>query len=162
MKKIFLLITVIIALLAVSACEQNPDVDKSPANTSSVTAEDENYTVLSDGSRLYKKSGISNESKVQFKDEDGNVLLDSSDILTVSAKWSELCDYYLELEFTQEGSESFASATRENIGKNINVVLGEQVLSSSMVNAEITGGKAIISSNISYDELISLFNKIVG
>lgn len=162
MKRIFLLITIIATLLTLSACVLNPDANNSPASASSVTVEDEKYTELSDGTRLYKKSGVSIESKVQFKDEDGNVLLDSSDILTVSAKWSEFYDYYLELEFTQEGSENFASATRENIGKKLSVVSGEQVLSSPVVNEEITGGKAIISSNIDYDELLSLFNKIAG
>ena len=56
------------------------------ANDFSAPDERESYTELSDETRLYKEADISNESRVQFEDEDGNILLDSSDILTVSAK----------------------------------------------------------------------------
>ena len=163
MKRIFVLITVIIVILSLSACDLNPIVNKLNGNEASAKAQQENekYTVLSDGTYLYAQSSVSTENKIQLKDEDGNVLIDSSDILLVSAKRSEYNGYYIQLEFSQEGTANFANATRENIGKRISIVLDEQILSSPTVVDEITDGIVIISNYNNYDELISFFNKLV-
>ena len=79
----------------------------------------------------------------------------------MSAKWSEYNNYYIRLELTEEGASCFANATRENKGKKINIVLAEHILSSPMIEDEITGGIVIISNHQSYDEMISYFNKLV-
>lgn len=163
MKRILFLIAIIIILLSLSACDLNPIINKINGNEASAKAESEEqkYKMLADGTRLYKKSNVSAESEIQFKDEDGNILLDASDILFVSAKWSVYNGYYIELEFTEEGTTDFANATRENIGKKINVAFGEQILSSPTVNEEITVGRAILGNYQGHDELMIIFNKFV-
>ena len=65
------------------------------------------------------------------------------------------------LEFTEEGTTDFANATRENIGKKINVAFGEQILTSPTVNEEITDGRATFCNYQGYDELMIIFNKFV-
>ena len=163
MKRILFLIAIIIMLFSLSACDLNPLINKINGNEAAAKAESEEqkYKTLADGTRLYKKSNVSAESKIQFKDEDGNILLDASDVLFVSAKWSDYNGYYIELEFTEEGKTDFANATRENIGKKINVAFGEQILSSPIVNEEITDGRAILGNCQGYDELMIIFNKFV-
>ena len=88
-------------------------------------------------------------------------MLDSSDIMFVSAKWSEYNSYYIQLEFNEQGTIAFANATKENIGKKLYIVLDEQIVSSPTVVDEITDGIVIISNYNNYDELISFFNKLV-
>lgn len=162
MKRIFILITIIIVVLSLSACDLNPIVNKLNGNEASAKAqqEKEKYTELADGTYLYKQSNVSTENNIQFMDEENNVFLDSSDIMFVSAKWSECNSYYIQFEFNEQGTIAFANATKENKGKKMHIVLDEQILSSPMVVDEITNGVVIISNYKSYDELISFFNKV--
>ncbi len=163
MKRIFMIITIVIMILSLSACDLNPIINKLNGNEAAAKAQQENekYTELADGTYLYEHSKVSAENKIQFKDEENNILLDSSDIMFVSAKWSEYNSYYIQLEFNEQGTIDFANATKENIGKKIYIVLDEQVLSSPMVVDEITDGIVLISNYESYNELISVFNKFV-
>lgn len=163
MKRIFSFIAIIIMVFNLSACDLNPVENKLKDNEESATVQQdkEKHTILSDGTHLYKKESVSAENEIKFIDEEDNILLDSQDIMFVSANWSEYNGYYIQLEFNEQGTIAFANATKENIGKTINIVLGEEILSSPMVNAEITDGKAIIASCASYDEMISFFNKFV-
>ena len=64
MKRIFVLITVIIVILSLSACDLNPIVNKLNGNEAAAKAqqEKEKYTELADGTYLYKQSGVSTEN----------------------------------------------------------------------------------------------------
>ena len=55
------------------------------------------------------------------------------------------------IEFTEEGGEKFASITRRNIGKPLPIILDEEVISSPIVQAEITGGSAQISGQFTLE-----------
>ena len=70
-----MLITVIIVILSLSACDLNPIVNKLNGNEAAAKAqqEKEKYTELADGTYLYKQSGVSTENKIQFIDEENNV-----------------------------------------------------------------------------------------
>ena len=104
MKRILFLIAIIIMLFSLSACDLNPIINKINGNEAVAKAEskEQKYKTLADGTRLYKKSNVSAVSKIQFKGEDGNILLDASDVLFVSAKWSDYNGYYIELEFIEQ------------------------------------------------------------
>lgn len=56
------------------------------------------------------------------------------------------------IQFTKEGGDLFAKITRENVGKPLTVVLDGQILSSPVIQEEITGGKAQITGNFTPDE----------
>ena len=163
MKRVCLSIIIIAMIVCLSACDLNPIVNKLNGNEASakVQQEKEKYTELADGTYLYNQSEVSAENKIQFLDEENNVLLDSSNIMLVSAKWSEYNSYYIQLEFNEQGTIAFANATKENIGKKLYIVLDEQIISFPTVVDEITDGIVIISNYNNYDELISFFNKLV-
>lgn len=60
------------------------------------------------------------------------------------------------LEFNSEGSEKFYQATRDNVGKQIAMVLDGTVISAPRVNEPISGGRAQISGNFSAEQARSL------
>ena len=163
MKKFGVIILAFLLVLTVTACDLNPIVNKLNGNKAAAEekAEKEKYTVLEDGSYLYKQSAVSGNNKIQFKDEADNILLDSSEIKFVSAKWSEFNGYYIQLEFTEDGTVDFANATKENLGKKIHIVSGEKILSSPTVYEEITDGVVVIANVENFDLLISFFNELV-
>ncbi|OGM29098.1 protein-export membrane protein SecD [Candidatus Woesebacteria bacterium RIFCSPHIGHO2_01_FULL_41_10] len=49
------------------------------------------------------------------------------------------------IEFTDEGAAKFEAVTERNVGKNVAIVLDDQVISAPIVNEKIIGGKAQIS-----------------
>jgi len=53
------------------------------------------------------------------------------------------------LTFSQEGGKKFADITKRNIGKNLPIVLDDQIISSPVVREEINSGKAVISGDFS-------------
>lgn len=163
MKRVTTLFICLIFSILLCGCDFNA-TDNAPngsENNATSQQEGEKYTPLDDETHLYKKSAVSSENTVQLKDENNNILLNSSDIAFISAKSSEDNGYYIQFEFTEDGTVKFANATRENIGKKIYIVSNEQILSSPTIPAEITDGIAIINNFESYDELISFFNILV-
>lgn len=60
------------------------------------------------------------------------------------------------LTFNSEGKDLFAKITRENKGKVLAIFLDGAVISSPVINEEITDGKAVISGNFSGEEAKSL------
>ncbi len=60
------------------------------------------------------------------------------------------------LTLNSEGKDLFAKITKENIGKVLAIFLDGQIISSPVINDEITDGKAIISGGFSGEEAKSL------
>ncbi len=56
------------------------------------------------------------------------------------------------LQFNSEGSTLFAELTKKHIGKQIAIFLDGQPISAPVVQAEILGGKAVISGNFTIEE----------
>jgi len=94
-------------------------------------------------------------SKLEFKDCDGKVIIDSKDIFEASSElYSSTSigagDWAVLLMFSSEGAEKFAEATErisklQNQNKNyISIYLNDKLLSSPMVSQRIEGGSAII------------------
>lgn len=67
---------------------------------------------------------------------------------------------YISLEFNEEGSELFATLTRENVGKTIAIYLDGQPISTPTVNEEITGGKAQITGGFTPEEAKQLAGRL--
>lgn len=144
MKKYFVLSLCLIILL--SCCSCNP-----------------RGATMPDGSIQYRQSNISNKKELEFKDEDGNVLLNEKDVAWVYEKYSEDAGYHLILEFTADGTAKLAEATKDNIGKEILLFADGEKMFSAMVVAEITNGKIAITGKASnYRQLMSLNEKITG
>lgn len=107
---------------------------------------------------------IGQTAQLAFKDEAGNVLLTGDMVVNATKQVGATSkngpsEPYVALEFSKEGKQLFAEATKANIGKTIQIVMDDEVISSPMVSAEITDGNAIITGNFtgeSAEQLASL------
>ena len=91
-------------------------------------------------------------AQLKFVDMDGNVLLTGADVANATKEAGDVTgngvsEPYVKLQFTNEGKTKFAEATKNNIGKQIAIVLDETVQSAPTVNAEITDGNAVITGS---------------
>lgn len=85
------------------------------------------------------------------------VAVDGSDISSAKAQTVKNesgvgVKYIVNLEFNAKGTNKFAKATKENIGKQIAIVYDGNVISAPVVQAEIKEGKAEISGQNSMEE----------
>ncbi len=119
-------------------------------------AEYETTELGSDGSPVYKKP--SGETA-------GKILLDGSSISSATAGITQnqttgKQEYQVSLEFNDEGTELFANATKEQMGKTISIWMDDVMISAPTVNAVISDGKASITGDFSVSEASDLANKI--
>lgn len=159
MKKIGLLLFVISLVLVMSACNKAP-LKQNDINSQSGDSQVNSSVVLDDGTILYKQAKLSSNVTTEFRDEDGNVLLDNSDIEMVYVKFSEYNNYFIEFAFTKTGAKKFETATSENIGKPISICVDNKVIIAPTVPATITDDSVILSSAKSYEELSALFEQL--
>ena len=86
---------------------------------------------------------------LEFRLADGTVVLTGTQVDTASAQQQQNemgnREYVVRLELNKDGTDAFAKATSENVGKIIEIVYDNQVISSPRVNEAITGGTAYIS-----------------
>lgn len=89
---------------------------------------------------------------LQFKDQDGNVVLTGKDLKDAKAQISNGNQSVVGLEFNDEGGKKFADLTARNIGKQIAIVLDGDVLTAPVVQEAITGARAQISGSRTMEE----------
>jgi preprotein translocase subunit SecD len=58
----------------------------------------------------------------------------------------------ISIQFTKDGGDKFAEITGRNVGKELPIVLDDQIISAPVVEAKITGGNAQITGSFSIDE----------
>ncbi|MEG2348152.1 MAG: protein translocase subunit SecD [Clostridia bacterium] len=99
---------------------------------------------------LQAVEGLDKTAKIEFRDEEGNVLISGSEIKT--AKYSEdptektgLPSPHVVLEFSEEGTKKFADATEKLIGKIMPIYLDKDLITSPYVNQKIDSNTAIIT-----------------
>ena len=68
--------------------------------------------------------------------------------------------YEVELHFNKNGTEKFAKATQDNLGKNIGIYMDDTLISNPVVQQKIEGGEAVINGMASRDEAQALSDKI--
>ncbi len=92
-----------------------------------------------------------------FQDEEGNVVLEGADIASAEGvvgqdETTKSNEYVVTLSMTEEGTQKFAEATANNVGKTISIVYDGEVISSPQVRQAITGGQAQIDGMDSIEE----------
>lgn len=93
--------------------------------------------------------------------ETGDTLLTGDDVEKAYASYnSQTSQYVVSLEFTKEGKEKFAEATKKYKGKIIYICLDDSVISNPTVNAQITDGKAIIEGKFTVQSAQNLASLI--
>jgi preprotein translocase subunit SecD len=58
----------------------------------------------------------------------------------------------ISIQFTKDGGDKFAEITGKNVGKQLPIILDNQVISAPVVEGQITGGSAQITGSFSIDE----------
>jgi len=94
-----------------------------------------------------------------FEDEMGNVLLTGAHVARAYATIQVTTignEPVINLEFTTEGTQLFAEATRNNIGRPIFIYMDGELLSSPIVNTVIADGSAVISGNFTNNSAFEL------
>ncbi len=101
---------------------------------------------------------------LEFQTEDGKTVITGSDVETATARAGEDSmknrEYSVELTLNKDGAEKFAKATKENVGKKINIVYDGATISDPVVRQEISNGQAYISGNFTFEEADNLASTI--
>ena len=96
---------------------------------------------------------IGTPAHLQFKDEEGNVVLEGDQIENAQAAYQDGSTFpVVAFKLTSQGAADFAQATADNIGRVIYIELDGQVISAPVVEEAITGGEGTISGMASVEE----------
>ncbi len=71
-----------------------------------------------------------------------------------------LSEPQVQLKFDDEGAKLFAEITKRNMGKSVAIYLDGEVISAPTVQAEITGGEAVITGKFTVDEAKELKRRL--
>lgn len=100
------------------------------------------------------------------QDPDGEVILTGDQVTKAEVAYQENStsggyDAVVSLEFDDEGTEAFATATTELAGTgSISIYMDDECISYPSVNTAITDGKCVIEGDFTTDEAQSLADKI--
>lgn len=93
-----------------------------------------------------------------FTDEDGNIVLNGTDIAEAKAATQPdqmgNTEFVVALTMTEEGTQKFAEATKKAKPNNeiIYIVYDDEIVSAPMVTEEITNGQCVIQGMDSFEE----------
>lgn len=90
---------------------------------------------------------IGEPADLEFRDESGNVLIEGGKHLQDANATLYDGSYAVSLTFNDAGTEAFAKATSENIGKKIAIYINGSKVIEPTVNATISDGNAVITGN---------------
>ncbi|MEW6106178.1 MAG: protein translocase subunit SecD [Bacillota bacterium] len=83
------------------------------------------------------KEIIGRTAQLEFKDDQGNVIMTGNDLKNATAGPDEYGRPAVHFELTAEGARKFEKATRENIGRPISIYLDQELLSAPVVQSVI-------------------------
>lgn len=133
-----------------------------PLNTEKVDAHDVLDELGQPGQLLFLDSEnytIWQQNQNNGTNDAYEAVLTGSDIKNAQADVDDsgtVKDYVVQLQFTEEGAQKFATATAANIGKPIYIIYDGKVASAPTVQSAITDGNAVINKISNYDEAENL------
>lgn len=97
------------------------------------------------------------DGSVEFKDEDGNVVLSGSDVsdakaAQVSENGQSTTECIIQLSLNGTGKTKFAKATTDNLNKVISIYYDDKLISAPKVQSVISNGEAQITGMSSFEE----------
>ncbi len=96
---------------------------------------------------------IGKTAMLEFKDEDGNTVLNGMDLKDAQAATNQQNGQnVVNLEFSEDGAKKFADLTSKNVGRTIAILLDGEVLTAPNVREPILGGKAEITGQKTLEE----------
>lgn len=102
-------------------------------------------------------------AQLTFRDEAGKVLLDGSHVIESAPQKDSSgvkSEFVVSLEFDSQGAQLFEEATGTLLGKQIGIYMDEELISNPVVEAKISGGKAVINGMANFEEAQALSDKI--
>lgn len=106
-------------------------------------------------------SELGETARLTFRDPDGNIVLEGTDVAKCSAQLSPIDSQpVIELKLSDNGAKKFSEATGRLIGQNIDIYMDETFVSTAIVGSQITGGNAEITHLESPEAAAALANKI--
>lgn len=103
--------------------------------------------------REAKTGKISPDSMIMDGDETGQLVLKRAVIVggeqleSAKAEYGEGGQAVVAFSFKSLGAKKFATATRDNVGSRLAIVLDGKIISAPVINGPISGGKGVITGN---------------
>ncbi len=107
-----------------------------------------------------EESALSGGAALTIRDEDGNILITNQDVSSVYADFNEESGYFIGIKFNEDGTEKFTQVTRDNVGKALPIYVDDVCVSKPRIEAEITGGEAMLSGFSEEEQILDLFEKL--
>lgn len=82
----------------------------------------------------------------------GDAVLTGKSLIKSDVSYDNMGKPQIAFELNKTGADKFAEVTRENIGRQLAIVLDGEVQTSPKINSEIPGGKGVITGNYTTDE----------
>ncbi|MDR1380556.1 MAG: protein translocase subunit SecDF [Tannerella sp.] len=99
---------------------------------------------------------------LKVTNRDGSAALSGDVVTDANADFSQdmmsRAEQVVSMSMNAEGAKAWARLTKENMGKNVAIVLDNLVYSAPTVQAEITGGRSQITGHFSVEEAKDLAN----
>lgn len=106
-------------------------------------------------------SELGETALLTFRDPDGNIILEGSDVSKSYATFSnQYACYVVALELSDAGKTKFAEATGKLVGKKISIYMDDNLISDPTVEQQINDGNAVITNQKNLEEAKDLAAKI--
>jgi preprotein translocase subunit SecD len=104
---------------------------------------------------------LSTPAKLEWKDNDGNVIMEGANIVSAQAGYSN-GQYVVSFKLDEEGKKTFAALTAEYAGtsKTITIELDGSVISTATVSNTIASGEGIIQGSFTQESATTLAMQI--
>lgn len=138
-------------------------VNKMGVSEISITREGEKRIRIEIPGQFDTKSVLETVGKtgeLQFVGPDDKVILTGKDVKDAIVQYDEKNQPVVGLEFNEEGTEKFAEATQKFQGQKITIKMDGEQLTSPVVSAVISDGKAVINGMASLEEATKQANII--
>ena len=116
---------------------------------------------IKDPQKAIELIGTTAKLEFRIKNKDGSygpVLLEGSALKTAGVSRDQVGMPSVSFELNSQGANTFAKITRENIGKQLAIMLDNKEQSAPTINSEINGGSGIITGRFSIEEANNLAN----
>ena len=116
---------------------------------------------IKDPQKAIELIGTTAKLEFRIKNKDGSygpVLLEGSALKTAGVSRDQVGMPSVSFELNSQGANTFAKITRENIGKQLAIMLDNKEQSAPTINSEINGGSGIITGRFSMEEANNLAN----
>ena len=116
---------------------------------------------IKDPQKAVELIGTTAKLEFRIKNRDGSygpVLLEGSALKSAGVTRDQMGMPSVSFELSSQGANTFAKITRENIGKQLAIMLDNKEQSAPTINSEISGGSGVITGRFSMEEANNLAN----